>query len=106
MSWQGTQLILCSACLGTVLSWFFCCFLFRFAIIFKKGYQEFDSVQGAITTKVKGVAKTENLFSNTSGPRIWDVNDYVVPPQVGEVYSKFNGDVYHYAYFMYEIPIK
>ena len=58
---------------------FLCC---RYAIIFKKGYQEFDDVQGAVTTKLKGVARTENLFSNHSGERIWDVADYVVPPQV------------------------
>ncbi|WAR03948.1 P2RX4-like protein [Mya arenaria] len=52
----------------------------RYAIIFQKGYQEFDNVQGAITTKLKGVAETKNVFSSNSS-RIWDVNDYVVPPQ-------------------------
>ena len=56
-------------------------FIFRFAIVFKKGYQEFDNVQGAITTKLKGVAMSSDLFSNGSA-RVWDVNDYVVPPQV------------------------
>ena len=49
--------------------------------MFKKGYQEFDNVQGAITTKLKGVAMSSDLFSNGSA-RVWDVNDYVVPPQV------------------------
>ncbi|WAR03756.1 P2RX4-like protein [Mya arenaria] len=53
---------------------------FEYAIIFQKGYQEFDNVQGAITTKLKGVAETKNVSSSNSS-RIWDVNDYVVPPQ-------------------------
>ena len=59
------------------------CFIlhFRYAIIYQKGYQDFDTVRGAVTTKVKGIAETKNLFSSNSS-RIWDVNDYVVPPQV------------------------
>ncbi|XP_060607167.1 P2X purinoceptor 4-like isoform X2 [Ruditapes philippinarum] len=48
-------------------------YIIGFAIIFKKGYQEFDNVQGAITTKVKGVADYDG--------KIWDVADYIVPPQ-------------------------
>ncbi|XP_052800666.1 P2X purinoceptor 4-like isoform X2 [Mya arenaria] len=55
-------------------------YIIGYAIIFQKGYQEFDNVQGAITTKLKGVAETKNVFSSNSS-RIWDVNDYVVPPQ-------------------------
>ncbi|KFQ18500.1 P2X purinoceptor 4, partial [Merops nubicus] len=46
--------------------------------LWEKGYQETDSVVSSVTTKVKGVALT-----NTSdlGARIWDVADYVIPPQ-------------------------
>lgn len=46
----------------------------------KKGYQDTDtSLQSSIVTKVKGVT-----FTNTSelGERLWDVADYVIPPQV------------------------
>ena len=54
----------------------------RFAIVWKKGYQEFENVQSAVTTKLKGVVYTN--FSGIPGldGRIWDVADYVVPPQV------------------------
>lgn len=47
----------------------------------KKGYQDVDtSLQSSVITKLKGVA-----FTNTSelGERLWDVADYVIPPQVG-----------------------
>lgn len=46
----------------------------------KKGYQDVDtSIQSSVITKLKGVA-----FTNTSelGERLWDVADYVIPPQV------------------------
>uniref|UniRef100_A0A8C5WV04 Uncharacterized protein n=1 Tax=Laticauda laticaudata TaxID=8630 RepID=A0A8C5WV04_LATLA len=52
----------------------------RWVFMVKKGYQEVDtSIQSSVITKVKGVA-----FTNTSemGKRIWDVVDYVMPPQV------------------------
>ncbi|XP_020825903.2 P2X purinoceptor 4 isoform X3 [Phascolarctos cinereus] len=55
--------------LAYVIGWVF---------VWEKGYQETDSVVSSITTKVKGVALT-----NTSelGLRVWDVADYVIPPQ-------------------------
>ncbi|KAM4890696.1 P2X purinoceptor 4 [Sylvia borin] len=55
--------------LAYVIGWVF---------LWEKGYQETDSVVSSVTTKVKGVTLT-----NTSalGPRIWDVADYVIPPQ-------------------------
>ncbi|XP_053135435.1 P2X purinoceptor 4 [Hemicordylus capensis] len=55
--------------LAYVIGWVF---------VWEKGYQETDSVVSSVTTKVKGVAVT-----NTShlGFRIWDVADYVIPPQ-------------------------
>uniref|UniRef100_A0A8D0H812 P2X purinoceptor n=1 Tax=Sphenodon punctatus TaxID=8508 RepID=A0A8D0H812_SPHPU len=57
------------AILAYVIGWVF---------VWEKGYQETDSVVSSVTTKVKGVAMT-----NTSelGLRIWDVADYVIPPQ-------------------------
>ena len=57
----------------------------RFAIVWKKGYQEFENVHSAVTTKLKGVVYTN--FTNIPGlrHRIWDVADYVVPPQVGYI---------------------
>ncbi|XP_059179557.1 P2X purinoceptor 4-like isoform X2 [Physella acuta] len=56
-------------------------YVIGYAIVYKKGYQEFDDVQSAVTTKVKGI-----VFSNYShlpdiGMRTWDVADYVIPPQ-------------------------
>ncbi|GAB5580627.1 P2X purinoceptor 5 isoform X1 [Prionailurus iriomotensis] len=50
----------------------------------KKGYQDTDtSLQSSIITKVKGVT-----FTNTSelGERLWDVADYVIPPQGENVF--------------------
>nr|XP_060612823.1 P2X purinoceptor 5 [Anolis sagrei ordinatus] len=50
----------------------------------RKGYQEVDaSIQSSVITKVKGVA-----FTNSSGmgERLWDVADYVVPPQGESVF--------------------
>uniref|UniRef100_A0A803TCI5 P2X purinoceptor n=1 Tax=Anolis carolinensis TaxID=28377 RepID=A0A803TCI5_ANOCA len=57
------------AILAYVIGWVF---------VWEKGYQEKDSVVSSVTTKVKGVAVT-----NTSelGLRVWDVADYVIPPQ-------------------------
>ncbi|XP_037666567.1 P2X purinoceptor 5 isoform X2 [Choloepus didactylus] len=52
--------------------------------VVKKGYQDTDtSLQSAVITKVKGVA-----FTNTSelGERLWDVADYVIPPQGESVF--------------------
>lgn len=47
--------------------------------LWEKGYQETDSVVSSVTTKVKGVIMTN---TSTLGTRIWDVADYVIPPQV------------------------
>ena len=78
--------------LGVNLLWLTCsltplanaaayCVLCRWVFVVKKGYQDTDtSLQSSVITKLKGVA-----FTNTSelGERLWDVADYVVPPQVG-----------------------
>ncbi|XP_038618506.1 P2X purinoceptor 4 [Tachyglossus aculeatus] len=62
---RAVQLLILAYVIGWVFLW-------------EKGYQETDSVVSSVTTKVKGVTKT-----NTSnlGVRIWDVADYVVPAQ-------------------------
>jgi len=55
-------------------------YIIGYVIVYKKGYQDTEKVQGAVTTKVKGI-----IFSNTTlpgvGVRTWDPSDYVVPPQ-------------------------
>ncbi|XP_025091164.1 P2X purinoceptor 4-like isoform X2 [Pomacea canaliculata] len=51
-----------------------------FAIVYKKGYQEFEDVQSAVTTKLKGVVFTNFTTIPGLDGRIWDVADYVVPP--------------------------
>ena len=66
-------------------------------IVWKKGYQEFDQVESVVTTKVKGVVYTN--FTNHSIPdpanRLWDVPDYVIPPQVStfSVFTYFCTDL-------------
>uniref|UniRef100_A0A663MEH6 P2X purinoceptor n=1 Tax=Athene cunicularia TaxID=194338 RepID=A0A663MEH6_ATHCN len=58
-------------------------YLVGWVFVVKKGYQDTDtSLQSSVITKMKGVA-----FTNTSelGERLWDVADYVIPPQVGVV---------------------
>ncbi|KAL7853286.1 hypothetical protein AOLI_G00201300 [Acnodon oligacanthus] len=53
-------------------------YIIGYVCVLNKGYQDTDSVISSVTTKVKGIALT-----NTSGLglRIWDVADYVIPPQ-------------------------
>jgi hypothetical protein len=60
----------------------------RYAVWYQRGYQEFDSVTSATTTKLKGIAMTNftklniSLHGGVNGVRVWDVADYVMPPQV------------------------
>ncbi|XP_073746296.1 P2X purinoceptor 5 isoform X5 [Callorhinus ursinus] len=59
-------------------------YLVVWVFLVKKGYQDTDtSLQSSIVTKVKGVT-----FTNTSelGERLWDVADYVIPPQGENVF--------------------
>ncbi|TRY88561.1 hypothetical protein DNTS_034541 [Danionella cerebrum] len=53
-------------------------FVVLYVCLYQKGYQKTDNVLSSVTTKVKGIA-----LINTSelGQRIWDVADYVIPPQ-------------------------
>lgn len=54
----------------------------RYLCVVRKSYQDNDSVISTVTTKVKGFA-----FTNTSDmdARLWDVADYVIPPQVASI---------------------
>ncbi|NXO36145.1 P2RX5 protein, partial [Locustella ochotensis] len=59
-------------------------YLVGWVFVVKKGYQDTDtSLQSSVITKLKGVA-----FTNTSelGERLWDVADYVIPPQGESVF--------------------
>ncbi|XP_042298310.1 P2X purinoceptor 5 [Sceloporus undulatus] len=59
-------------------------YIVGWVFVVKKGYQDVDtSIQSSVITKVKGVA-----FTNTSelGERLWDVADYVIPPQGESVF--------------------
>ncbi|KAG7476760.1 hypothetical protein MATL_G00086280 [Megalops atlanticus] len=53
-------------------------YVIGYVYVLKRGYQDTDSVLSSVTTKVKGIALTN---SSDLGLRIWDVADYVIPPQ-------------------------
>jgi hypothetical protein len=51
-------------------------YLICWSIVYKKGYQSYDRVSGAITTKVKGQG-----YDTGKVPRIFDTADFsVIPP--------------------------
>ena len=61
-------------------------FVLRYAIVWEKGYQDTDTVTSAALTKLKGVEYVPDVNGTHHFPgitdRVWDVADYVVPPQV------------------------
>ena len=67
------------------------CTLHSYAIVWEKGYQETDVVTSAALTKLKGVEYVPDI-NGTHFPgitdRVWDVADYVVPPQVSTLLTK------------------
>ena len=58
-------------------------FLTRFIVFFKK-CQAFHDVERAVHTQVRGVVYTNYSDPRNKGisSRVWDVADYVIPPQV------------------------
>ncbi len=58
----------------------------RYAIIYEKGYQDFDTVTSASLTKLKGVYRRDDVSGFSPIPdvtdRVYDVADYVVPAEV------------------------
>lgn len=51
----------------------------RWVFLYEKGYQSRDGIISSVSVKLKGLALT-NISG--MGPHIWDVADYVFPPQV------------------------
>ena len=63
--------------------------LSRYVLIINKDYQKRDDVEGSATAKLKGVAYTNitdapdlQIDDPTPYNRVWDLADYVIPPQV------------------------
>ncbi|XP_068124611.1 P2X purinoceptor 1 isoform X2 [Hyperolius riggenbachi] len=54
------------------------CYIVGWVFLYEKGYQEVDGIISSVSIKVKGLAVT-NLPD--LGTEIWDVADYVFPPQ-------------------------
>ena len=68
----------------------------RYSIIYSKGYQDTQTVIGAVTTKLKGVQYynatggvpfLQNCVA-TNGPLVLDPADYVIPPEVYYMWSR------------------
>lgn len=51
----------------------------RWVFLYEKGYQSQDSIVSSVSVKLKGLTLTNESII---GPHIWDVVDYVFPPQV------------------------
>lgn len=65
--------------------------------IYEKGYQSTDTAVSSIFTKMKGVG-----YTNVNGTeRVWDVADYVFPPQVGVVSVRFEGGGHGQIQYIY-----
>uniref|UniRef100_A0A0B7AXS4 Uncharacterized protein n=1 Tax=Arion vulgaris TaxID=1028688 RepID=A0A0B7AXS4_9EUPU len=53
-------------------------YIIGYAIIYEKGYQEYDTAKSAVATKVKGIIYYKH---EKYGEFVRDVADYVIPPQ-------------------------
>uniref|UniRef100_A0A8C2Y9Q0 P2X purinoceptor n=1 Tax=Coturnix japonica TaxID=93934 RepID=A0A8C2Y9Q0_COTJA len=53
-------------------------YIIGWVFLYEKGYQTQDTVISSVSVKLKGLTMTNE---STLGPRIWDVVDYVFPPQ-------------------------
>ncbi|XP_077152610.1 P2X purinoceptor 1-like [Ranitomeya variabilis] len=54
------------------------CYIVGWVFLYEKGYQNVDDIISSVSVKMKGIAITN--ISNM-GTEIWDVADYVFPPQ-------------------------
>lgn len=62
-------------------------YIIGYVLVYEKGYQSFDNVESAITSKVKGITVTnysdDEFQVNTNKElynRVWDAIEYVIPP--------------------------
>uniref|UniRef100_A0A8D2Q704 P2X purinoceptor n=1 Tax=Varanus komodoensis TaxID=61221 RepID=A0A8D2Q704_VARKO len=53
-------------------------YIIGWVFLYEKGYQSKDSIISSVSVKLKGLTMTN---SSDLGPYIWDVADYVFPPQ-------------------------
>ncbi|KFP81601.1 P2X purinoceptor 1, partial [Acanthisitta chloris] len=53
-------------------------YIIGWVFLYEKGYQSQDSIVSSVSVKLKGLTLTNE---STMGPHIWDVVDYVFPPQ-------------------------
>ncbi|KAL2091809.1 hypothetical protein ACEWY4_011607 [Coilia grayii] len=53
-------------------------YIIGYVVLVQKGYQENEAVISSVSTKVKGYTVTN---SSAMGLRVWDVTEYVIPPQ-------------------------
>ncbi|XP_066433028.1 P2X purinoceptor 1 isoform X2 [Eleutherodactylus coqui] len=54
------------------------CYIVGWVFLYEKGYQAVDDIISSVSVKMKGIAITN---VPTMGTEIWDVADYVFPPQ-------------------------
>lgn len=53
-------------------------YIIGWVFLYEKGYQTQDSIVSSVSVKLKGLTMTNE---SSLGPHIWDVVDYVFPPQ-------------------------
>lgn len=70
-------------------------------MILPKKYQVFENVESAVHTQVKGVLYTNYSRQHIRGisNRVWDVADYVIPPQVSSYFVTLDVDAGRQSYW-------